>query len=74
MRCNMENKNYNWRYLQGMKTVTDEIYCETLDLPIDLAYTPEINECFIAEQQDPEKARQEIRILMANRGILPEGY
>ena len=57
-----------------MKTVTDDVYCETLDLPLTLAGTPEINETFISEQQDPEKARQEIRILMANRGILPEGY
>jgi hypothetical protein len=70
----MTDKNYNWRYLQGMKTVTDDVYCKTLGLPTTLAYTPEINECFIAEQSDPDKARQEIRILMANRGILPEGY
>jgi len=70
----MKEINYNWRYLQGMKTVTDDIYCNTLGLSSTLAYTPEINDCFIAEQKDPQKARQEIRILMANRGILPKDY
>jgi len=70
----MREKNYNWRYLQGMKTVTDDVYCITLGLSPSLAHTPEINECFIAEQENPERARQEIRVLMANRGILPKDY
>ena len=50
----MSGKNYNHLYLWGDTHITDERYCEMLELDPALAGTPEINNKFLEENPDKE--------------------
>lgn len=64
-------RNYNWLYLRGDLHITDEKYCEMTDVDLSLAHSAAVNDSYI--EQNPERNKAYIEKKLAEHGLLDTG-